>query len=62
MEEKKREHIDLSELIARERIRTVERLKARIEELQDRIVRGFEREGWGRLASYTRAGNEPGSD
>jgi len=54
MEEKKREYIDLSELIARERIRTVERLKARIEELQDRIVRGFEREGWGRLTSYNR--------
>lgn len=47
--------IDLTDLIERERISTVERLRARIESIQDEIVSRLARLGWSRAATYTRS-------
>ena len=55
MEEEKIEQIDLAELVERERIKTVDSLKASIESLQERVVSRLEGVGWSRSTStYTK--------
>jgi hypothetical protein len=54
-EEEKLEQIDLAELVERERIKTVESLKASIEALQEGVVSRLEATGWSRLTTtYTK--------